>query len=331
MIRCGLTTIAKDIVPPAIPTHLSITTENGVAHLSWTNPADSDFDLVDVRLDPLGIPMLSSDGELVYHGSGTRCDITTEPGKTYYFGIFAKDKAGNWTSTPVAARLSVPAIPPATVTPDSILTPTQNSTPTDNATPPTTNVAPTENSTQPTSNIVPTPTTPIPLPILNDPKFVFRFESGETPTWQVESGTGWELRGLRSDDGPGMTVSGEKVMALHLKRVSSADECSILSPRIKVPQANAWIKFWKWVNIRSSLAEVRLTIVEVDEVSDRVIKEYPYARIAYIGADRWTLTEYPLNIVAGKIIRIRFTFHPKAIDPAEVRFFLDDLRVSGNL
>jgi hypothetical protein len=95
-----------DTTPPADITNLNVAPGDGQADLTWTNPADEDFDHVVITVSPpagSGQPITVA-GELQSH---TITDLAN--GTTYTFTVAAVDTAGN-KSGPIA-KTAIPVDP----------------------------------------------------------------------------------------------------------------------------------------------------------------------------------------------------------------------------
>lgn len=83
---------------PGPVTGLTATASGTTISLSWTNPADSDFSAVRIVRSTSGNPTSISDGVLVQPESNV--SSATQTGMTdgtHYYGVFAKDTAGNYS------------------------------------------------------------------------------------------------------------------------------------------------------------------------------------------------------------------------------------------
>ncbi len=91
--------------PPASPTNFTATPGSLVNHLSWTNPADEDFEATMIRYRTDTFPTGPDNGSLLAYrtaepGSADAFDHTTvTAGTTYYYAAFAID-AGSHASDP---------------------------------------------------------------------------------------------------------------------------------------------------------------------------------------------------------------------------------------
>lgn len=88
-----------DTTPPLNPINLKATSLPSGITLSWQNPLDEDFDYIRVmkNLDRYyGSPFI---GTLVYEGKGTYfLDSKVKEGKKYFYSLFSRDRAGNYSS-----------------------------------------------------------------------------------------------------------------------------------------------------------------------------------------------------------------------------------------
>lgn len=81
--------------------------------LSWKNPPDPDFDLVRIVRSETFFPSNPFEGIVVYEGRGTATtDTNVREGVTYYYSIFARDKAGNFSEGSIARAKLIVGIPP---------------------------------------------------------------------------------------------------------------------------------------------------------------------------------------------------------------------------
>lgn len=104
-----------DTTPPANPSNFTaITAGENAINLSWMNPFASDLALVRVMRGATAYPTDPNDGVLVYQGLA---ESVTDSGRTaattYYYTIFARDNAGNYSSGAVdQATTDTPPPPP---------------------------------------------------------------------------------------------------------------------------------------------------------------------------------------------------------------------------
>lgn len=144
-------TTTSDTTPPT-NVSLTATPGNTIVTLTWTSPIEPDATGVRIVRRTDRAPTGPNDGTIVYDGNGTSyIDAGLTNGVTYYYGAFAYDASGNYSSGSIAFATpseelppenpptSTPPIPPTTSTP-----PTNSST----STPPT---GPTTTSTIPIS------------------------------------------------------------------------------------------------------------------------------------------------------------------------------------
>ncbi|HEY4518655.1 MAG TPA: hypothetical protein VJG48_03495 [Candidatus Paceibacterota bacterium] len=100
-------TLSEANSPPANPlnfeAHWQATLE--AIKLTWQNPADPDFSVVRIVRGDSFFPEDPSEGIIIYEGSlESALDYDVEPGKTYYYTIFARDTAGQYSSGAVASE-----------------------------------------------------------------------------------------------------------------------------------------------------------------------------------------------------------------------------------
>jgi len=76
--------------------------------LAWNNPTDPDFDVVKIMRSTVFYPLNPNDGEFVYYGSDEQTIDPNIVGDTCYnYTLFARDRAGNYSSG-LIARACVP-------------------------------------------------------------------------------------------------------------------------------------------------------------------------------------------------------------------------------
>lgn len=96
----GVTASAAPFDPP--PGNISISTFNWASSkvwMVWSNPLDSDFAGVRIIKKTGGYPTGPYDGGYVYQGNGTSyTDTAVTNGTTYYYGFYAYDTAGGYSS-----------------------------------------------------------------------------------------------------------------------------------------------------------------------------------------------------------------------------------------
>lgn len=119
---------APDFVPPSNVRNVSGVVSGNTIQLSWLNPQDIDFDRVRITRLENTFPVDPSEGRVVYEGTGGYAtDSNIVAGKKYYYTIFARDKAGNYSSGSIIAviyqKTEVPSVKPggefpATTRPD---------------------------------------------------------------------------------------------------------------------------------------------------------------------------------------------------------------------
>jgi len=111
-----------DVTAPANPSNFTGVAGVSTVNLSWTNPSDADFAAVRVLRKTSGYPASETDGVLVYDGGAeSTVDSGLSEGTLYYYTIFARDTALNYSSgaifsatTGTTAPLPPPTVPPTT-------------------------------------------------------------------------------------------------------------------------------------------------------------------------------------------------------------------------
>ncbi len=92
-----------DVLSPSNPITFTAKAEGVAIRLDWQNPSDEDFRSVRIIRSPLFYPADIVDGALVYEGSlETFLDTDVVTDTRYYYTLFAKDAAGNYSSGVVA-------------------------------------------------------------------------------------------------------------------------------------------------------------------------------------------------------------------------------------
>jgi hypothetical protein len=88
-----------DTRPPSNVRNLTGTVQGDVIQLVWVNPSDPDFAGVRVMRSDTSFPLDPLQARLVYEGTGNYfSDANIVLGKVYYYTVFAKDAAGNYSS-----------------------------------------------------------------------------------------------------------------------------------------------------------------------------------------------------------------------------------------
>lgn len=124
--------VMPDTTPPSAPSAFTVTVigNSTSADLAWTNPV-TDFASVTIRRSTSAFPTSITDGSAVTGGTNITGTSLADSGLThgtYYYAIFAKDAAGNIsTSATVTATIDTTAPTISTVTP--VTTPTTDTTP----------------------------------------------------------------------------------------------------------------------------------------------------------------------------------------------------------
>ncbi len=109
--------IPQDVTPPAAVTGFTATSGDEEILLSWNNPTDADFEGVVICRLTSGYPSTSSEGTLVFDGTGTTTvDDNLTNNQTYYYSIFAKDEVPNYSVKADANATPIDVTPPAPVT-----------------------------------------------------------------------------------------------------------------------------------------------------------------------------------------------------------------------
>lgn len=99
--------IGPNTTPPGKIAGFTATPSNQQIALSWSNPADTDFEKVRINCSTSAYPLNVDDGTNIYEGTGeskTHTGLTN--GKRYYYSAWTKDTTGNWSG---AAHVSAVA------------------------------------------------------------------------------------------------------------------------------------------------------------------------------------------------------------------------------
>ena len=93
----SLSSLLKDIIPPAIATNIQATqTASDACKITWTNPTDTDLANINIRMKLDSTPISSFDGDSVFSGLNNTCTISgLEKNKHYYFRLFPQDTSRN--------------------------------------------------------------------------------------------------------------------------------------------------------------------------------------------------------------------------------------------
>jgi len=88
-----------DTTPPGNPTNIkAVSDKNGIT-LSWDNPKDLDFDYVRITRNDERYYASPYLGKLIYEGSEKYfTDINVVEGHKYFYALFSRDRAGNYSS-----------------------------------------------------------------------------------------------------------------------------------------------------------------------------------------------------------------------------------------
>ncbi len=93
------TTLAPDTTPPSNVSNLVATALNDRISLSWTAPPEKDFEAVRVVRSDRFFPLDPLNGQVIYEGNHLAIeDNTANPGVLYYYTVFSRDHAGNYSS-----------------------------------------------------------------------------------------------------------------------------------------------------------------------------------------------------------------------------------------
>lgn len=109
-------TVAPETVPPAKPANFTATARHNRVSLSWTNPADPDFQRTIIRVSTTGYPQSVNAGTLLADrpaapGSTDAVEHTVVTnGVTYYYAAFSKDVGGLYSTA--APAVGTPYVPP---------------------------------------------------------------------------------------------------------------------------------------------------------------------------------------------------------------------------
>jgi len=95
---------APDVLPPAAVSQFAATQGDGSITLTWSNPADADFQAVRVMRATDTVPVSAADGELLYTGADhAYLDTGLRHGQAYYYAAFAQDASGNFAAAATAS------------------------------------------------------------------------------------------------------------------------------------------------------------------------------------------------------------------------------------
>jgi predicted phage tail protein len=104
-------TVAKDIVPPAAPTALTISTGLTAFWLSWINPADLDLDHIEILE---GVTNVSADATVIGTSAGTSFARTgLESNAQRFYWVRAVDTSGNTSALSLIAQGTTATLPDA--------------------------------------------------------------------------------------------------------------------------------------------------------------------------------------------------------------------------
>lgn len=97
--RSNEASATPDGTPPGPVTGAGFAPDDQAASLSWTNPIDADYAGTTVVRNADHQPTDAADGTVVYSGTDTTFgDSGLTNGATYYYGVFAQDAVGNWST-----------------------------------------------------------------------------------------------------------------------------------------------------------------------------------------------------------------------------------------
>ncbi len=219
--------IPPDTTPPANPSSFTGVPDLTEIALSWNNPPDPDFDAVRIMRQTSGYPASTTDGVLVYDGSGTSfTDTGLTSGTHYYYTAFARDVSLNYSSGAIFGTTTTttsPPPPPPTPTPTPTPTPGGGSTGT--TTPPVVITPPiTGTSTGPFTDFTGTgtPSAMVAKLTLND--FVFTQVGGGLPDETLPL----ENRTVRTNGDRNLRIS---ILAIKLPEVLKTIAISVADPK----------------------------------------------------------------------------------------------------
>ncbi|MBA2692070.1 MAG: Ig-like domain-containing protein [Rubrobacter sp.] len=122
-----------DVTGPDPVSGMQATTQASDISLSWTNPADDDFEATRVMRSTVGhadSATQATNQTKIYEGSATSyADIGLEDNTRYYYTAFARDNNGNWSEA-ATKRATVDSLPPEAYIISGPASPTNNDTPT---------------------------------------------------------------------------------------------------------------------------------------------------------------------------------------------------------
>lgn len=102
-----LNAIPIDINKPGHPILIKvIANDNNSVSLTWQNPSDADFVGVTVRRKLFGVPNKDEGTEIASGNISTFTDTSVEPGKEYFYAIYAFDEVP-WYSEPATRSVMV--------------------------------------------------------------------------------------------------------------------------------------------------------------------------------------------------------------------------------
>jgi len=101
-----------DVAPPANVSNFRAFPEDKKIILKWENPDDKDFKGVRIVRNDKFYPLDPENGIIIYEGKGNSfVDENLENGKRYFYGAFAYDKSGNFSSGAVVSAVPQGKIP----------------------------------------------------------------------------------------------------------------------------------------------------------------------------------------------------------------------------
>jgi hypothetical protein len=106
------TRTVPDTVPPTNVLFLRAYPYQGGIALDWKNPSDPDFESVRIVRSPYRYPRSIQDGAVVYEGSGKFfLDTRITTNVFYYYAVFSRDGAGNYSGGAIARSIVYRAPP----------------------------------------------------------------------------------------------------------------------------------------------------------------------------------------------------------------------------